>query len=393
MLVMPFNFLLYLKDFYYSLFHAKGTPARISIKRVLLLLFLFFVYPFWNLYIRIGYALDPVFFPEYKKQEPQDPIFIIGNYRSGSTFFHRLLLRDNNFTCLKAWEIYFAPALTHRKLIRLILQGSKLIGSPVQKIIAAFDRMMNDIYHMHKTGLYTHEQDSQLFYHTWSSYNIFAIFPFPELARRYIYYDQAVPIEERKKQFGYYREVLHRHLYKNSGKQYLAKNPDFSPAIETIMEVFPNAKFLNLVRPPEQMIPSSINLWASNWRAYGTPEESFPQTDVIKEHAKHWYTYPHHKLSNLPPDRYQVVLFEDLVGNPKAEVSRIYQQFGLDLSEELVKILEKETFEARNFNGAGTYPLDEMGVEVEALKEEFAPFLEGYQINTPNSQQDDVKSN
>ncbi|MCJ7733245.1 MAG: sulfotransferase [Anaerolineales bacterium] len=378
---MPFNLRLYLIDFFYSLFRSKGTPARLSPKRVLLLIFLFIVFPFWNLYIRVGYLWDKVFYPAYKTIDSPAPIFIIGNYRSGSTFLHRLLLKDKQFTCLKAWEIYFAPALVHRKLLRFILRVSKLIGSPVQKAVSAFDQMMNNIYPMHETGLYTYEQDSQLFYHTWSSYNIFAIFPFPELARRYIYYDQQVPHKERKKQFVFYRDALKRHLVNHPGKQYISKNPDFTPALETILEVFPNAKFINLIRPAEQMIPSAINLWSKNWRAYGTPEEAFPQVDVIKEHAKHWYKYPQQKLADLPPDTYQVVFFENLVGNPKAEVSRIYKNFGLDLSKHFLDILAAETIKARNFTGNGHYLLDQMGIDVESIKKEFAPLLEVYDLD------------
>lgn len=388
---MPFNFRFYLIDFYYSLFRSKGTPARLSIKRVFLLLFLFIFYPLWNMYIRIGYELDKVFFPQFTHQDNPDPIFIIGNYRSGSTFFHRLLLRDEQFTCLKAWEIYFAPALVHRSVIRFILKVSKSIGSPVQKVVASFDRMMNDIYTMHKTGLYTYEQDSQLFYHTWSSYNVFAVSPFPELARRYIYYDQEVPLKERQKQFGFYRAVLARHMYLHEGQQYLSKNPDFSPAVETLLETFPNAKFINLVRPPEQMVPSSINLWAHNWRAYGTPQEEFPQVDVIKEHASHWYRYPHQVLSKLPPNRYQVVFFENLVGDPEAEVSRIYDQMGLEISEEFSKILDEVTVESRNYTGHGNYSLERMGVDIESLKKEFAPDLKDYQNGVPKAEELAVK--
>jgi len=388
---MPFNFRLYLIDFYYSLFRSKGTPARLSTKRVFLLLFLFFCYPFWNIYIRIGYALDKLLFPQYRENKSPDPIFIIGNYRSGSTFLHRLLLRDEQFTCLKAWEIYFAPALFHRSLIRSILKVSKLVGSPIQKAVASFDGMMNEIYTMHKTGLYTYEQDSQLFYHTWSSYNIFAVSPFPELARRYIYYDQDVPHLERKKQFGYYKEVLNRHMYLHPDQRYLAKNPDFSPVVETLLETFPNAKFINLVRPPEQMIPSSINLWAHNWRAYGTPEEEFPQIDVIKEHASHWYCYPHQVLADLPPDRYQVVFFENLVGDPEAEVNRIYKQMGLELSDEFQSILNDVTVESRNYTEFGNYSLERMGLDIESLKREFAPELKIYQNNVPKGEKIAVK--
>jgi len=378
---MPFNFSAYLKGFYFSLFRSKGTPARLSAKRVFLLLFLFFAYPFWNAYIRIGYALDNLFYREFQGVHSPDPVFIIGNYRSGSTFFHRLILRDPQFTCLKAWEIYFAPALIHRKALRLILKISEQIGSPVQKWVKAFDQLMNDIYSMHKTGLYTYEQDSQLFYHTWSSYNVFAIFPFPELARRYIYYDQAVPERERLAQFNYYRNVIKRHLFLHSGQLYLSKNPDFSPLVKTILEIFPNAKFINLVRPPEQMLPSSINLWASNWRAYGSPDETYPLIDVIKEHALHWYDYPHKQLVDLPPDRYTVVYFKDLVDNPREEVSRVYRQFGFNLSKDFHQILVEETIKARNYNGNNHYSLAEMGLQFECLEQEFAPVLAHYANN------------
>ena len=388
---MPFNFRLYLIDFYYSLFRSRGTPARLSRKRVFLLLFLFFGYPFWNLYIRLGFLLDNLFFPQFKKDKSPDPIFIIGNYRSGSTFFHRLLLKDDQFTCLKAWEIYFAPSLVHRSVIRFILRVSKLIGSPVQKAVQAFDRMMNDIYTMHKTGLYTYEQDSQLFYHTWSSYNIFAISPFPELARRYIYYDQDVPQKERHQQFGYYKNVLKRHMVLHPGQRYLAKNPDFSPAVNTLLEIFPRAKFINLVRPPEQMLPSSINLWAHNWRAYGTPEEEFPQIEVIKEHARHWYRYPHQALSHLPPDRYQVVFFENLVADPEGEVNRVYQQLGLKVTQEFHQILKEVTIESRNYSGYGNYSIGRMGVDISSIKEEFAPDIKAYQNNVPKEEYEPVK--
>lgn len=376
---MPFNLRQYLRDFYYSLFRSKGTPARLSAKRVFILIFLFFAFPIWNIYIRAGYFLDRIFYPDLKHLYTPDPIFIIGNYRSGSTFFHRLLLQDEQFTCLKAWEIYFAPGLTHRKLIRFILSFSSRIGNPVQKGVMAFDKLLNDIYPMHKTGLYTFEQDSQLFYHTWSSFNIFAIFAFPELARRYIYYDQAVPDKERRKQFGYYRNVLTRHLYNHPGKRYLSKNPDFTPAVETLLEQFPNAKFINLVRPPQEMLPSAINLWASNWRAYGSPQEKYPRIDVVKEYARHWYYYPHKVLSTLGPEHYQVVYFHQLINDPKAEILRVYREFGLDVSDEMLQILDDEQISSRKEYGG--YPLSDMGLDRNVIDQEFAPTLGEYNLD------------
>ncbi|MGB2955998.1 MAG: sulfotransferase [Anaerolineales bacterium] len=378
---MPFNIRYYLTYFYYSFFRSKGTPGKLSVKRIFLLLFLFFAYPIWNIYIRLGYYLDNLFFSEFKQVQYSDPVFIIGNYRSGSTFLHRLLLRDQQFTCLKAWEIYFSPAITQRWFIRLLNRISRRIGNPIGKFVAAFDQSLNGIYAMHETGMFTFEQDSQVFYHSWSSYNLFAPFPFPELAQKYIYYDQKVPETRRRKEFTYYRDVLKRQLFLNPGKQYISKNPDFSPAVETIKEFFPNAKFINLVRPPEQMIPSTVNLWANNWRAYGSPEELFPLVDTLQEHVKHWYQYPHQRLSSLPSDRYLVVDFERLVSNPKREIERIYQQFGFEFSAEYHKIMEEETIKSRNFTSGNSYSLPEMGLDIEELKQQYKPILESYNLN------------
>ncbi|MCJ7716347.1 MAG: sulfotransferase [Anaerolineales bacterium] len=327
------------------------------------------------MYIRFGYYLDILFFSDFKEKKYPDPVFIIGNYRSGSTFLHRLLLRDPQFTCLKAWEIYFSPALSHRWFIRNLNRISHRIGNPLERFVNAFDRSLNDIYSMHKTGMFTYEQDSQLFYHTWSSYNLFAAFPFPELARKYIYYDQEVSETRRKKDFMYYREILRRQMFLHPGKQYVSKNPDFSPAVETLKEFFPNAKFINLIRPAEQMIPSMVNLWASNWRAYGSPGESYPMIDTLQEKAKHWYQYPHERLAELPSDQYLMVEFEKFVDNPKREIKRIYNQFGFEITTDYLKILEEETIIAKDYNSGNNYSLSEMGLDKEKLHQEYQSIL------------------
>jgi hypothetical protein len=242
---------------------------------------------------------------------------------------------------------------------------------------------MNEIYYMHKTGMFAYEQDSALFYHIWASYNLFAIFPFPELAEKYAYYDLRIPKKKRIRDFTYHKNVLHRHLSLQPDKRYVSKNPDFSPTVDTLLEIYPDAKFLNLVRPAEHMIPSTLNLWASNWKAYGSPREKYPLKDVLKEHTKHWYRYPHECLSKLPPDRYRVVDFNNLTQNPKEEIESIYNQFGFDLSTEFLNILAAEAISAKRYSGNNRYPLNEMDIDGEDIKKEYAQVLQDYDTNLP----------
>jgi len=66
---------------------------------------------------------------------------------------------------------------------------------------------------MHPTGLREIEEDSHVLLHVWSTYNLFAFFPFPEIVHDYIYFDDEIPEEQRTSDMNYYQDVLKRHVY------------------------------------------------------------------------------------------------------------------------------------------------------------------------------------
>lgn len=368
----------YFKHLYFSFFRTRNTPARLSAKRLLFLLGIFLVYPLWVLYLALGNLLDEIFYPGYKNENLKEPIFVIGNFRSGTTFLHRLLLEDDQSTGIRTWEIYFAPSVSYRKFINLIRMISRMIGSPVRWIVNRFDETLNDYSYMHKTGMRQYEEDSHLFYHIWSSYNLFALFPFPNLARKYIYYDQMVPEERRRIEIGYFRSLLQRHVYYHGGKRYISKNPDFSPMVETLLKQFPDAKFINIVREPTDVVPSTINMWANHWHTFGSPAEDYPLRDVLLEHIKHWYRYPHQKLQMLPENRYTVIRFAEFVTNPQKVMERVYDQFGMEISPAFRRVLKEQTIRSRSYQSRHQYSLMEMGLDEAWVQREMFPALKGY---------------
>lgn len=376
---MLFNFREYFQYLHAAFFKTKGTPARLSAKRLFVVSFIFTFFPLWQLYLRLGFLLDEIFYPGYRKQDIKDPIFVVGNFRSGTTFLHRVLLNDRSATALKTWEIYFAPSITYRKFYRAVSRISRLVGSPIRWLVDQFNKPIEAYSYMHRTGLDKIEEDSHLLYQVWSSYNLFALFPFPELARKYIYYDQQVPDEQRKTDFQYYREILRRHVFLQGGKRYISKNPDFSPAIKTILEYFPDAKFINIVRNPVEMLPSTISMWANHWHTFGSPREAYPLQEALIAHAKNWYTYPHQELKSLPEDRYALISFEDFVHNPRQVLEGVYSQFGMEVTEEYRAALERETIRSRQYESPHTYSLQDMGLTPQGVREEFYPLLEVYQ--------------
>ena len=139
---MTLNLRLYVRTIYYAFFKSKGTPGRLTPKRFLILTFIFLFYPLWRFSIRIAYLLDNIFYPDYHRQEVKQPIFIVGNFRSGTTFLHRLLTKDSNATSMTSWEIYVAPSIVGRKFLHWGMRLNYAIGNPVRRVIDTFDHMM-----------------------------------------------------------------------------------------------------------------------------------------------------------------------------------------------------------------------------------------------------------
>lgn len=381
---MKLNLKLFIKTIWFSFFKSEGTPGRLTLKRCFVLMFIFFAYPIWHFSIRLAYGLDKLFYPEHIHQNIEQPIFIVGNFRSGTTLLHRLIARDTRFTSMQTWEIYVAPSIIQRKLIRWLMKFNRIIGNPIQKIINKFEKALKEYSYMHNTGLNEIEEDGHIFLHTWSSYNLFAFFPFPDLVRNYIYYDEEIPDEQKKLDMDYYQEVLKRHIYTNKGKQYISKSPSFSPKVRTLHKKFPDAKFINLVRSPLRVIPSSVSMFSNHWKTYGEPEDDYPQsaTTVMREQAKHWYIYPHQYLKHLPADQYVMVRYQDLVADPQTTIEHIYQRFGMEMTEEYQQILKEDSAKAKRFKSKHNYSLDEMGLNSEDITKEFTDAALKYALKT-----------
>ena len=196
-----------------------------------------------------------------------------------------------------------APSIVQRKILRWAMQVSRLVGNPAQKLIDSFVRTLSQYSNIHQTSLTDVEEDGQVLFHTWSTYALLAFFPFPSLVKNYIYYDDEIQDENINQDMAYYQDVVKIHIYASKGKRYISKNPSYSPKVKTLHQKFPNAKFINIVRNPLKVVPSSISLFSNHWRTYGNPEKHYSLQVTIIEHSKHWYLYPHSYLNNLPPNQ------------------------------------------------------------------------------------------
>lgn len=381
---MNFNLQLFLRQIGYSLTRSEGTPARLTPKRVAILLFFFPVFTILKLSSWLGFAWDDIFYKEYRHQKLAQPVFIIGNPRSGTTFLHRLLAGDeNNFSYIRMWEVIFAPSVSQRKLIWFFQKIDDVLGGKFQRWLLVQEKKTWLSNPIHKIGLLEPEEDESILFSMWATIFTSVVFPHPDLVRKYAYFDKQVPLLERHKIMRFYRSCLRRHLFaRHSDKKFLSKNPTFSPKVDSLYEFFPDAKIIYLVRNPLDTIPSIISWMSYQWKQFSDPVENYLFKDYMLELAREWYEYPLERFSKAPPDSYAIIRYEDLVQNPKQIIAGIYEKFGFDLAPEFEKTLDEAGQRETSYKSGHKYSLRKMGLTRKGILKTFAFVFKRFGFDT-----------
>ena len=382
---VPFDFKLLFRLLYKSIFATKGTDARLTPKRILVILFVFPGATILGLIHLIGFTIDNIFFRGYRKIEIKEPVFITGVFRSGTTLLHRLMYKDERFTSIKLWEIFFGPSITEKLLwLGIYKVDQALFGRFFRKLIIKIeDRIYEEARKVHYIGMFETEEDEGILLTIFSSFFQFFVFPFPEERRPFEYFDTEMDPEDRWRIMNYYKRCIQRHMYVfGRGKQFLSKNPCFCPRVQSIRETFPDAKIVCLVRSPLQTVPSLMSLFSLLGNFLCSPHDPPAMRDPTLEMVHHWYHYPVDVLEKWPENNHKILMYDDLVKDPGKVILDIYERFGFEPSEEYKKILEAETEKARSYKSKHKYSPEQFGLTKEELLRRYADVFERFGFKT-----------
>lgn len=381
---MTFDFRSFARLLYKSLFKSKGTNYRLTLKRAAVLLIAFILYSSVELVTWLGFLLDEIFFRAYREVQIKEPVYIIGNPRSGTTFLQRLLARDEaTFVSMRMWEMILAPSITMRKVFWALSALDDRLGRPLAKLLGMLEEGWQEDNVVHRIALRAPEEDEYLLIHIFSTLKIWLYVAMLDEAEPYTYFDSQMPEEEKERIMTFYTRCLQRHLYAHGEreKHYLAKNPHFSPMVETLYKFYPDVRIIYLARNPMDMIPSYVSLKEDEWQLLGNPVEAYGSRDYILDMAKHWYTYPLRRLDRAPQNSAIVVNFNDMVKDARGVVTEIYDRFGLQLTPEFDEILRQATEKARNHESEHEYSLEEIDLTREQIVSEYREIFERFRFD------------
>ena len=322
----------------------------------------------------IGFTIDEVLFRGYRGVEVRAPVFVVGPPRTGTTFLHRVLARDERFTTFRAWECLLAPSVTERKLVGLLVRADAVIGRPGARLLGALERrVFGTLAGVHDVALDEPEEDYLALLPVLGAFILVVPFPFADWLWRWAALDRDAAEGERAALMGFYTACLKKHLYAHGpGKTLLSKNASFAGMAGALREAFPDARILFTTRDPLHALPSQLSSIRPGVEAFGYGKAARRRlTERIVETTAFYYANVERQLATTPEALALRVPMEDLAGGLEPLVETAYARFGLEPSPAFRSCLAHEARAASAYRSSHRYRLDELGLDAAALEARF----------------------
>jgi len=257
----------------------------------------------------------------------EHPIFIIGHWRSGTTLLHEYLVLDARHTYPDTYAC-FAPNhfLLTRRVFPPMLQVIMPSRRPMDNMKAGWQRPQEDEFALCNMGVP-------------SPYLTIAFPNRPPQHPEYL--DLAdVPPEALRRWQERFEWFLKCVTVARPGRIVL-KSPPHTCRIKPILDLWPDARFVHIVRDPYVVFPSTVNLWKRLYLDQGLqmPKYAGLEEYVFETFNRMYQAYDRHR-ERIRPGRLCEVRYEDLVARPMDELARIYESLELGGFEEARPALE-----------------------------------------------------
>lgn len=327
------------------------------------------VIPLYSGTTALFYLLDNLS-PSLHRVRIEKPVFVIGHARSGTTLLHRLMVSDaESFNFFLTYELFF-PSLWQKRILRGVGTFDRVVLHSFLKnaIEKKEDVALQGARDMHHVGLFVPEEDD--FVLTASCVSGVWVALFPGMPEFDVYYVDEWPESRRRRVMRAYADGVRRQLcLSGRHKIHCSKNPAFSGRVASLIEEFPDARFVVMMRDPREAIPSLLKMLQKTWRSQGWSEARIQRSiDALAAQSIHTYTYPLEELAKHPETRWTVVDYRDLVSQPKATVEAVYEALGIEMTSAVSQALASEERRARAHHTSHRYDLDEFGIDEERLK-------------------------
>lgn len=264
----------------------------------------------------VGILQERLFRRSLDQLDLNPPLFLVGHWRSGTTLLHELLALDQSFAapstfaCFNPHHFLLARHRPPSSLKPLLRPAGDMSVSPFSP------------------------QEEEFALLCMGATSPYEAFMFPSALDRFEALcdpDLFQPAEQQRWNDAMVWIMKATAYLRGADKRLLVKSPANSFRIQRLTRLFPGAKFIRLVREPCEVFASTLWLWQRMWERYAlaAPLRQELLIERILETRLALERKLKSSLRNLPANRVVSIRYEEVVGDPRATITRLYEHLGL----------------------------------------------------------------
>ena len=252
---------------------------------------------------------------------PPSPIFVIGHWRSGTTHLQNLLCRDRNLGYLSGFQA--------------IAPGFSLVGKKgIRRLLARVVEPRNRTRPMDSIPFSLDApQEEELALANMTAHSFSHAFVVPRLAERlfqqYVMFDDGTG-EAKERWVKSYLTLLRRITLATGGRRLLLKNCTNTARIPTLLDLFPDAKFVYVHRNPYDVFMSTMHLHRSLLSVCQLQHisDGDVERNVLRFYRQLMLKFLSDR-SRIPTGSFVELSYADLDRDPLREVRKIYSSLDI----------------------------------------------------------------
>lgn len=244
------------------------------------------------------------------------PLFVLGHWRSGTTYLHRLLACDERFAYPNTFQcLHPLSFLLDEAVLGALFQRFSPAVRPHDNVALSMDSPQEDEFGvMYLSGL---------------SWNTGLVFPRGRQRYDRFLTLRTLTLQERARWKATLLWFLKKLTWKYQ-RPLLLKSPAHTGRIRTLLDLFPDARFVHIHRNPYEVFPSTVRSMAISRSIFGVQELGLPDDT---EHVLQTYTDLHEAffedLPRIPDGHFHQIAFEDLERDPRGTIAEVYAALNL----------------------------------------------------------------
>lgn len=267
---------------------------------------------------------------KYKKpleeiKPEKEPIFIIGHWRSGTSYAHDLLSQDPNFFYQNKFQNFFSDNfLTTEKFFKPVLANFMDFISPLKQWESGFSKSMElDFPSESDTALMA--EISEFTYH-WAH-----LFPksYQKYFSKYLFLENIT--DKELEEWKYTMQTMLNKVYlKHKDGRLLIKNPGDTARIKYLLDIYPSAKFIFLHRNPYEVFYSNLKLWSYVIQTVSLQKITDKEKkDIVLNVYKKLHQKYLEQKALLRDDQIVEISYQNIVDHPIETLENVYQKLNL----------------------------------------------------------------